>query len=171
MTGDLGYFQFGLDSKQLQLLEQNDVHFKTLCNIFDVPWQLFGNADSYENRKQYKRDFVYDNIAVAAYSLRDELNAKLIKEFNLDRDRDVIDVDILALPELGEDLKDQIGGLTQALDRGMLTPNEARQEIGYDVSTDPNMEKFYITSSLTPLDQLNEPIGGGLESDLNALND
>jgi hypothetical protein len=113
LTGDLGYIQFGLDAGQLKLLEQSDVQFKGLCNIFDVPWQLFGNADSYENRKQYKRDFIYDNIAVAAYSLRDELNSKLIPLFNLDRDRDVIDCDVMALPELAEDLKTQAETLSK----------------------------------------------------------
>lgn len=167
MTGDLGYIQFGLDAGQLKLLEQSDVQFKALCNIFDVPWQLFGNADSYENRKQYKRDFVYDNIAVAAYGLRDELNAKLIPEFNLDRERDVIDCSIMDLPELSEDLKTQIESLKSA---DFMTPNEKREYTGYDKIADPNMDKIYANQSLIPLDQLNADIGGGLDGDVNALN-
>jgi HK97 family phage portal protein len=167
LTGDLGYIQFGLDAGQLKLLEQSDVQFKGLCNIFDVPWQLFGNADSYENRKQYKRDFVYDNIAVAAYGLRDELNAKLIPEFNLDRDRDVIDCDVMALPELSEDLKTQAETLSKLW---QLTPNQVLEYIGYDKSTDPNMDKIYIPSGLTPIDELNAPIGGNLDNEESLLN-
>jgi HK97 family phage portal protein len=167
LTGDLGYIQFGLDAGQLKLLEQSDVQFKGLCNIFDVPWQLFGNADSYENRKQYKRDFVYDNIAVAAYGLRDELNAKLIPEFNLDRDRDVIDCDVMALPELSEDLKTQAETLSKLW---QLTPNQVLEYIGYDKSTDPNMDKIYIPSGLTPIDELNAPIGGNLDNEQSLLN-
>jgi HK97 family phage portal protein len=166
-TGDWGYIQFGLDAGQLKLLEQSDAQFKGLCNIFDVPWQLFGTADSYENRKQYKRDFVYDNIAVAAYSLRDELNAKLIPEFNLDRDRDVIDCDIMALPELAEDTKTQIEAVKSAW---WMTPNEMRKETGFDELPDENMNKIYIGSALTPLDQVNSDIGGGLDQQLNDLN-
>jgi HK97 family phage portal protein len=167
LTGDLGYIQFGLDAGQLKLLEQSDVQFKGLCNIFDVPWQLFGNADSYENRKQYKRDFVYDNIAVACYGLRDELNAKLIPEFGLDRDRDVIDCDLLSLPELSEDLKTQAETLSKLW---QLTPNEVREYIGYDPSADPNMEKVYLPSGFQSLDDLNAPIGGNLNNDVNLLN-
>jgi HK97 family phage portal protein len=167
LTGDLGYIQFGLDAGQLKLLEQSDVQFKGLCNIFDVPWQLFGNADSYENRKQYKRDFIYDNIAVACYGLRDELNAKLIGEFNLDRDRDVIDCDVLALPELSEDLKTQAETLAKLW---QLTPNQVLEFIGYDRSTDPNMDKVYIPTGFTTLDDLNAPIGDNLNNDVSLLN-
>jgi HK97 family phage portal protein len=167
LTGDLGYIQFGLDAGQLKLLEQSDVQFRTLCNIYDVPWQLFGNADSYENRKQYKRDFVYDNIAVAAYGLRDELNAKLIPEFNLDRDRDVIDCDVMALPELSEDLKTQAETLSKLW---QLTPNQVLEYIGYDPSPDPNMDKIYIPSGYQTLDELNAPIGGNLDNEESLLN-
>lgn len=168
LTGDLGYIQFGLDAGQLKLLEQSDVQFKTLCNIFDVPWQLFGNADSYENRKQYKRDLVYDNIAVAAYSLRDELNAKLIPLFNLDRDRDVIDVDILSLPELAQDQKEAADFLDKMGPR--LTLNEGREYMGWDRSTDPNLDKHYIASGMQSLDDANMPIGTDLTNEVNLLN-
>jgi HK97 family phage portal protein len=167
MTGDLGYIQFGLTAEQLQLIEQKDADFKTLCNIFDLPWQLFGNSDSYENRKQYKRDFVYDNIAVAAYGLRDELNAKLITEFNLDRDRDVIDCSVLDLPELSEDLKTQIDTLSKA---DFLTPNEKREYVGYDRMEDQNMDKIYTTSSTTSLEQINMDAGTNLDAEMSLLN-
>jgi len=168
LTGDLNYFQFGLDAGQLKLLEQSDVQFKGLCNIYDVPWQLFGNADSYENRKQYKRDFVYDNIAVAAYGLRDELNARLIKEFSLDRERDVIDCDVMALPELAEDLKTQAETLAKLW---QLTPNQVLEYIGYDRSTDPLMDKIYVPAGLIPLEQLNADMGGGLHREIELLNE
>lgn len=168
MTGDLGFFQFGMTAEQLKLLDQSEVHFKTLCNIFDVPWQLFGNADSYENRKQYKRDFVYDNIAVAAYGLRDELNGKLIGEFGLDRERDVIDCAVMDLPELAEDLKTQAETLAKLW---QLTPNQVLEYIGWDKSTDPNMDKVYIPSGLQLLEDAAAPTGGGLDEETNLLED
>lgn len=166
LTGDLGYHKFGLDAEQLQLIEQSDASFKTLCNIFDVPWQLFGNSDSYENRKQYKRDFIYDNIAVAAYSLRDELNASLIPLFELDRERDVIDVDVMSLPELAEDLKTQVEALGKLW---QLTPNQVLEYLGWDQSKDPNMDKIYIPQSFVPLEHANLELGTSLDKDLNDL--
>lgn len=168
MSGDWGYIQFGLSAEQLQLIEQSDMQFKGLCNIYDIPWQLFGNADSYENRKHYKRDFVYDQIAVAAYSLRDEWNNKLIPDFGLDRERDVIDCDILSLPELGEDLQTQAKTVTNLW---VLTPNEQREQLGFDkIEGDPNMDKVYIPANLTSLEDVGSPTGGGLDQQINDLN-
>lgn len=167
LTGDLGYIQFGLDAGQLKLLEQSDVQFKGLCNIFDVPWQLFGNSDSYENRKQYKRDFIYDNISVAAYSLRDELNAKLIPLFNLDRDRDVIDADILSLPELGEDLKDQATALEKV--QG-LTIDQRLEYFGFDAIGGDKGAMILVPSGFQTLDDLAQPVGGNLDGELQMLN-
>jgi HK97 family phage portal protein len=167
MTGDLSYMQFGLDAGQLKLMEQADIQFKQLCNIYDIPWQLFGNADSYENRKQYKRDLIYDNIAVACYSYRDEENAKLIPQFNLDRESDVIDCDLFALPELSEDLKTQIDGFKSAW---WMTPNEIREQTGFDRIIDTNMDKVYAPSSVVPVDQMNAEIGAGLDAQINLLN-
>jgi hypothetical protein len=77
----------------------------------------------------------------------------------LDRDRDVIDCDIMALPELAEDTKTQIEAVKSAW---WMTPNEMRKETGFDELPDENMNKIYIGSTLTPLDQVNSDIGGGL---------
>lgn len=167
MTGDLGYIQFGLDAGQLKLLEQSDVQFEALCNIFDVPPGIFKHGTTYENKPAEKRDFIYDNIAVAAYGLRDELNAKLITEFNLDRDRDVIDCDVMSLPDLTEDLKTQIDTLQKA---DFLTLNEKREYTGYDRLLDPLMDKIYIASGQTTLEDINLPVGGGLDNEEQLLN-
>jgi HK97 family phage portal protein len=159
LTGDYGFLQFGLDANQLKLLEQSDVHFRGLCQIYDVPWQLFGNADSYENRKQYKRDFVYDNIAVAAYSLRDEYNAKLIPEYNLDRERDVIDCDVMALPELSTDLKEQVATLEKAYG---LTIDQRLVAMGYDPIGGEEGKAILIPAGMTTLSDTVAPIGDPL---------
>jgi HK97 family phage portal protein len=167
LTGDLGYIQFGLDAGQLKLIEQSEVQFDTLCNIFDTPPGIFKSDQTYENVKQNERRWIYNNIAVAAYSLRDELNAKLIPAFGLDRDRDVIDCDCLALPELSDDMATQattLGKLWQ------LTPNQVLEQLGFDPSSDPNMDKVYIPNNFQTLDDVNAQIGGNLDSSINLLN-
>lgn len=162
LTGDYGFLQFGLDANQLKLLEQSDVHFKGLCGIFDVPWQLWGNADSYENRKQYKRDFIYDNVAPAAYELRDEWNAKLIPEYNLDRERDVIDCDVMALPELTADMKEQVGTLEKAYG---LSVDQRLIAMGYDPIGGDGGNAILVPSGMTTLNELVSPIGEPLPDD------
>jgi hypothetical protein len=66
-----------------------------------------------------------------------------------------------------EDMKTQIDTLQRA---DFLTLNEKREYTGYDRLTDPNMDKIYVASGQTSLDDLNAPIGDNLNNDVNLLN-
>jgi phage portal protein BeeE len=168
MAGQWGYLQFGLDAQKLQLLEQGDKAFEKLCNVLSTPPSIFKTDQTYENQRESKRNWVYDNIAPAAYSFRDELNEKLILQMGLDRDRDFIDCDILGLPEMAIDMKAQIETYSKAW---WFTPNQILKKLGEDESSDPNMNKVYAPSSVVPLDELNVQIGSNLDSEMNLLND
>jgi HK97 family phage portal protein len=164
MNGEWNYLQFGLDAQKLQLIEQSGASFEQLCNIFDTPPGLFAKDQTYENQREAKRNWVYDNIAPAAYSLRDDLNEKLILQMGLDRDGDFIDCDILSLPELSTDLGKQISALKDA---SWLTLDEKRTACGYDALNTEESKKIYMPSSLSTIDE----VGGSLDNDLKLLGD
>lgn len=166
LTGQYGYLQFGLDAEKLKLIEQSEASFEALCNIFDIPPGIFAKDQTYENVKEAKRNWVYDNIAPAAYSLRDELNEKLIIQMGLDRDRDFIDCDILSLPEMSMDLGKQIAAIKDAY---WTTLDEKRTATGYEALNTEESKKIYVQSSLTTLEEINAPTGGNLDSEMNLL--
>lgn len=166
MGGKWGYHQFGLDAEALRLLEKADVNMQRLCNIFDVPPGLFAKDQTYENLKEAKRNWIYDNIAVAAYSLRDLLNEKLLPDFNLDRERDFIDFDVTALPELAIDLQKTIGAVMQA---DFLTQDEKRIAVGYEPLATPAMKAVYMAAGKQPVEHAFEPIEDDLTDDANQL--
>jgi HK97 family phage portal protein len=168
MAGEWGYHNFSVTVNDQKLLEQYGIGFKRLCRLFNTPPGIFAEQnDTYENVKQYKRDWVYDKIAPTVYNLRDELNAFLLPKFGLDAESYMIDCDVLSLQELSEDLKDQVDAVKEAW---WLTPNQRLDIMGYEQSLDPNMNKIYIPSTYTTLDQLNDPMGGSLDQELNLLN-
>jgi hypothetical protein len=151
-----------MDVNQLQLLEQLNVHNDWFCNVFDVPPGLFAKDQTYENAKEAKREFIYSNIAPAAYSLRDELNDRLLPAYDLDRERFLIDCAVDALPELSQDFKmqsDAVRGLWQ------LSPNQVLEQLGFDRVEDPNMDKVYIPTGLQSLDDAAAPMGGALDTE------
>jgi HK97 family phage portal protein len=154
--------QFGMDVNQLQLLEQLNVHNDWFCNVFDVPPGLFAKDQTYENAKEAKREFIYSNIAPATFSLRDELNDRLLPAYDLDRERFLIDADITNLPELSQDFKTQADAVKNVWS---LTPNEIREYLSYDRLEDPNMDKIFIPQGLQPLDDAAMPLGGPLNTD------
>jgi HK97 family phage portal protein len=167
LTGDWGFQQIGLDARALQLLEQQDKALDIVSMMFDVPVGIFKHGTTYENKPQEGKDFIYNSIAPHAYELREEWNSKLLPEFGLDRERDVVDCDLLSLPQLVEDLKTQVEALGRIW---QFTPNQVLEYLGYDPSLDPNMEKVYIPANLVPLDQVNDPMGGDLSNEVNLLN-
>jgi HK97 family phage portal protein len=166
-NGDWGFQQIGLDARALQLLEQQDKGLETVAMLYDVPIGMFKHGTTYENKPQEAKDLVYNAILPEAIELRDQWNENLLPQFNLDRDRDVIDFDIMSLPQLSEDLKTQAETLSKLW---QLTPNQVLEYIGYDKSTDPNMDRIYIPSGYQTLDDLNAPVGGSLDGEVNLLN-
>lgn len=156
LGGDWGYHQFGYHTKDLQLMEQANMNMEKLCGILDVPYAMFKADQTYENKKQAKRDFIYDNIAVASYSLRDEWANKLIPEYNLDRERDALDCDVLSLPELTQDFKEQVSALKDA---AFMSENEKRKEAGLEPKLNP-------VCDLTPLEIETMGLDSNLDEDL-----
>jgi HK97 family phage portal protein len=53
-----------------------------------------------------------------------------------------------------ENMDDKRKNLESLFGMGGLKPNEARQEMGYDESRDPNAERMYLPFSYTPLDEV-----------------
>jgi HK97 family phage portal protein len=167
LAGEWGFFNLAMSVEQQKLLEQYGVGFKRLCRVFKTPAEIFGEGnDTYENQRQYKRSWIYDKIAPNVYQLRDMLSAKLLREFDLDPETNMIDCDIMSLPEMAEDLKDLIAAVKDAW---WLTPNQKLDATGYEKSNDPNMEKIYIPNGFSPMDQVNMDIGGNLDAEQNLL--
>lgn len=160
MAGEWGYLQFGKSLEELKVLEQYSIGFKRLCRVFKTPPGIFeeGN-DTYENQRQYERKWIYGKIAPMIYQLRGVLNDDLIPMFGLDPERDMVDCDIMSLPELAIDLKEQVAALKDA---SWLTDNEKRIASGYEAINNPALDKTQR--------ELDEEAGGGLDDEINLLN-
>jgi HK97 family phage portal protein len=160
LSGDWGYYNIGLSNKDQGLLEQYGYGFKRMCRVFKTPAGIFdeGNA-TWDNQKQFYRQWVYTKIAPNIYQLRSKLSDRLIPEFGLDPASWLIDCDIMALPEMADDLKDQIAAVQPAT---FLTDNEKRLATGYPAINDPSMD---MTSR-----QAADQIGAGLDAQMNLLN-
>jgi HK97 family phage portal protein len=157
--GDWQYLQFGFNADQLKLIEQYNLGFTRLCNMFDCPPGIFMANQTYENAREAKRSLVYENIAPAAYQLRDEWNNSLIDAFELDRDTNFIDCDIMALPELTSDLKEQVAALKDA---HWLSVDEKRKASGYEEIGGDAGAAMLVPSGVTTLSDAVAPIGDPL---------
>lgn len=166
LSGLWDYLSIGMDANQLKMIEQSNLSTEKLCAGYNVPYEFFNPQTTFANKEQAARHFVYNHIAPAAYSARDELNRSLLADFELDANQYIIEPDVLSLPEAMEDLGKQVTMLNSAW---WLTPNQRLEKMGEDKSADPNMDKVYIPSSLQTLENANMVIGGNLDNEQNLL--
>lgn len=166
--GKWGYFNFAVSVKDQQLLEQYNIGFKRLCRIFKTPAQIFDEGNgTWDNQKQAYRHWIYSKIGPLMNGLTGVLNEALLTRFDLDPERNIIDADIMSLPSMATDVKEQADAI-----KGLpLSPNKILEYLGLEPSADPNMDKIYMPSNLVPLDQLNADIGGSLEDDMKLLDE
>jgi HK97 family phage portal protein len=157
LAGEWGYYNIGQTLDELKSLEQYGVGFKRLCRVFKTPAQIFDEGNgTWDNQKQAYRHWIYSKIAPMVYNCRGVLNDALLKEFSLDPERDIIDCDIMSLPEMATEVGDKADAMVKL--SGTLSVNERRIELGYEPL--PGAEYDHVPS---------EDIGGGLEDDLKQL--
>lgn len=161
MGGNWGYLNFATSAKDQMLLEQYGIGFKRLCRIFKTPAGIFdeGNA-TYDNQKQFNRQWIYSKVAPTLVGLRDKLQDALLPRFELDPERHIIDFTVDNLPELSEDLKDKVAALKDA---DWLTDNEKRTECGFEAKNNQVL-------NLTQREYENYGISGSLDSEMRQLN-
>lgn len=166
LSGMWSYLSMGMDAGQLRVIEQSNLTKQDFCAGFNVPYEFFNPETTFANKEQAGRHFLYNHLAPAAYSLRDEMNRGLLKDFGLSDSFYIIEPDVMSLPEAMEDMHKMVDMLTKAW---WLSPNQRLMRMGEDPSNDPNMEKIYIPSGLTPMDQANQDIGAPMNEEEDQL--
>lgn len=151
LQGDWGYADFGLSSTDMELLKASNLTTEKLCNLFNVPPEMFVGGQTYENKNQARKDFLTNKIAPMCASFDDELNRSLQKDFKTGT---VINTEFDNEPELQEDISKLIEYSTKLFDRGVITGNEFRKLTNYDETTEPMHNTFLITGNYTPLQDL-----------------
>lgn len=166
LAGEWGYHNVGISVADQKILEQYDMGFVRLCRVFKTPHGIFNDDAKYANGPQYKRDWVYDKIAPNIYQLREKLSDRLIPEFGLDPETNLIDCDIMSLPEMSQDLAEMGKGINEVWG---LSIDQRLQYFGYEPIGGEEGEMRFIPSGLQSLKDLSLPTGEPLDDDLNAL--
>lgn len=149
-NGDLGYINFGLNTKDLAIEEMERLSFERICNVFHVPPGLF-NPDkaTLNNAKEFKKELITMAVIPELSAMRDDFNelAKLYGEEDL-----YIDFDISVFPEMQDDLEKLATIMEKAW---WFKPNEKRVKMGADQDDEnPMMNKYIVPSGMVKIDDL-----------------
>jgi len=156
--GDLKLMSYA--PKELELAGSEKIITRKVCSVFHVPPELLGDAENktYSNQKEARKALYQEATLPHLDEFRDELNSWLVPMFEDAGDMffnyDASDVDALAADT--NELWERFG---MAVDRGILTRNQALVGYGYGRSEEPGMDTPTVQATIVPL----EAIGGGEE--------
>ena len=142
---ELGYIELGLKLVDMQVTELANIDFKSLCNAYGVSARLFNNdSTGSEHSDTNARVSLYTNAVIPEVkSVVDCLNMGLVPEFKGKNYK--LNYDTSEVSELQDNLKDMVLWLEKAW---WLTPNEKREMMDYDLSTEPLFDQYLLPQSL-----------------------
>jgi len=124
---DVKYVQTGMSPADLKITENKIQFLRVFCNIFGVDSSLFNDPQNktYSNRADAVKDLYTNAVIPVLNKILRELNKFLIEE-----DDTAIKPDLSAVPALQKDKQLEARRLSILVKDGILTVNEAREEMG-----------------------------------------
>jgi len=147
----LSWTSIGLSPVDLNITAGKKEMIEELSNAYNYPAELLGGDKKFNNYEQARRAELTDAVIPLVEDRKSVLNKLLCPKFGEDIR---IEFDYTIFPELQDDLEKQS---KTAKEMYWVSLNEKRAFTGYDQSPDPNMDKIYVPSGLTPLEDLNLP--------------
>lgn len=155
-----------LSAQEISWIEGLKLSTREIALIFNIPPELIGDTENktYSNYKEARKYFYLENILPNMDWLISKLNSGIGKSFNAEivYDKD----DIEALYE-GRELLWDIA--IKAKDSGIITPNEARELIGYTPVS--GGDDLYMSATLLPYASVKREVPKPTEEELEQVNE
>jgi len=129
LESGMKYQQISSNSKDAQLLESRLFNIQEVARWFNISPVLLGDLSktSYNNLEQAQLQFVTNTLAPYVLMLEQEINRKLI----LPKDKNKYYIDVVEEDIIKQDKQSQVNYLSTLVDKGIITRNEARKQLGY----------------------------------------
>ena len=146
----IGYTSFGLTQSDMKILESVEFSEERIAYIFKFPLFLLSNSKGGGGLNSNERENANKELLVNAVFPKLKRIAEVFTNI-LDDNRYQICYDKYSYPEMEKDWNT----LSQSLDRmWYLTPNQKLETLGFEKSTDPNMDLILVPSTLKPLEEV-----------------
>jgi HK97 family phage portal protein len=148
LEGDFDWKEMGLSPKDMDFLNLKHMSATDIALCFGVPSQLVGVPDSqtYANVAEARLALYEETIIPHLRKMASDLNEWLVPLFD---DRLTLEFDIDAIPALSERVKRTYENVTSAVREGIMTRNEAREQLGLEPLD--GADDLYISATLFPL--------------------
>ena len=170
LEGDFDWKEMGLSPKDMDFINLKNMSATDIALCFGVPSQLVGvpDAQTYANVAEARLALYEETIIPHLKLVESDLNEWLVPMFD---ERLYLEFSTEEIPALAERKRKTYENITQAVNAGIMTRNEAREQIG--LSPVDGGDEIYINASLFPLGSESppEPDKPDNEVDLNEYED
>ncbi len=148
LEGNFSYQQLGLNPKDMDFLELLNLSAREIALCFGVPAQLIGIPDSqtYSNMETAKLALYEETILPLLSRVESDLNEYLAPLYSGDIS---IRYDLDSIPAMAEKRRQIYDNVTQGVQAGIITRNEARERLGLEEIS--GGDELYIPSNLFPI--------------------
>jgi len=148
LEGDFDWKEMGLSPKDMDFHQLKNMAATDIALCFGVPSQLVGvpDAQTYANVAEARLALYEETIIPHLKKMQSDLNEWLIPMFD---DKLTLEFDIDSIPALSERRKRTYENVTSAVREGIMTRNEAREQLG--LGTIEGADELYISANMFPL--------------------
>ena len=148
LEGDFDYKEMGLTPKDMDFAAMKNFSARDIALCFGVPAQLVGIPDSqtYSNMAEARLALYEETIIPLLRHIESDLNEWLVPNFGEDL---TLKYDIDNIPAITERRRMIYDNVISAVDKGIITRNEARERLGLEPLS--GGDDVYIPANLFPL--------------------
>jgi len=148
LEGDFDWKEMGLSPKDMDFHQLKNMAATDIALCFGVPSQLVGvpDAQTYANVAEARLALYEETIIPHLKKMQSDLNEWLIPMFD---DKLTLEFDIDSIPALSERRKRTYENVTSAVREGIMTRNEAREQLGLGIIE--GADELYISANMFPL--------------------
>jgi len=130
LEGGLTYQSTGLSPKDIMFKDLKLMNRIEICAAFNVPPEIVGDGQNktYSNYQEARSSFYEETVLPFAGKFIDMLNTQLVPLFGPNL---TLEINLDQVEALQENTDSKWKRITEAVDKGILTPDEGRYELGY----------------------------------------
>ena len=149
LEGDFDWKEMGLSPKDMDFIQLKNMSAKDIALVYGVPSQLIGIPDSqtYSNFAEAKLALYNETIIPLLDRIQGDMNEWLVPMFNEQGLELRYDID--SIPAMAEQRKRVFESVTAGVRDGILTRNEAREQLGYEPIE--GADSLLVQANLMPL--------------------
>jgi len=139
----MGAVPLGLSPVDLGIIDSEKWDAIMFCNIFGVPPELLGLVSkTFNNAREAEKALTTRSAIPLINSIRNSFNRKIQTDWGFKGQNVYIDADIDCFQELKVDQAEVVNTTSKMI---FITPNEEREQMGWDLRPEPEADEVWVT--------------------------